>query len=276
MVLSDRDIRRELAAKRLRIEPLDDSNVQPASVDLRLGRKLLVFRNHLEPYIDVRQEMAHLTTPVEIDEIKGFVLHPGEFVLGMTLEYVELPDDLVGRLDGKSSLGRLGLVVHSTAGFVDPGWQGNLTLELSNLATLPIILYYGMKSSQISFMRLTSPAEHPYGSKGLGSRYQGQRDPTPSRFYRDFTGAAPARTGGGRPRGTTQTELRQWLAESEFEGDVGRFAEHLGVNRKTVENWVYGRTRPSLRFRPRVYAATALPQYRVDQLALSESESSSP
>ena len=276
MVLSDRDIRSELAAKRLRVEPLGDSAVQPASVDLRLGRQLLVFQNHLEPYIDVKQDMAHLTAPVEIDEINPFVLHPGEFVLGMTLEYVELPDDLVGRLDGKSSLGRLGLVVHSTAGFVDPGWQGNLTLELSNLATLPIYLYYGMKSSQISFMRLSSPAEQPYGSKGLGSKYQGQRGPTASRFFQGFGGGAPASTGSGRRRRTAQTELRQWLAESEFEGDVGRFAGHLGVKRKTVENWVYGRTLPSPRFRPRVYAATTLPQYRVDQLALSESESSSP
>ena len=183
MVLSDRDIRSELAAKRLRIEPLDDSNVQPASVDLRLGRQLLVFQDHLLPPIDVKQDMPHLTTPVEIDEEKPFVLLPGHFVLGMTLEYVELPDDLVGRLDGKSSLGRLGLVVHSTAGFVDPGWKGNLTLELSNLAALPIHLYYGMKASQISFMRLSSPAEQPYGSKGLGSKYQGQRGPTASRFF---------------------------------------------------------------------------------------------
>ena len=276
MVLSDRDIRRELAAKRLRIEPLGDSAVQPASVDMRLGRQLLVFQNHLEPYIDVKQDLAHLTAPVEIDEVNPFVLHPGEFVLGMTLEYVELPDDLVGRLDGKSSLGRLGLVVHSTAGFVDPGWRGNLTLELSNLATLPILLYSGMKASQISFMRLTSPAEQPYGSKGLGSKYQGQLGPTASRFFMGFGGAAPASTGAARRRRTTETDLRQWLAQSEFEGDVGRFAAHLGVKRKTVENWVYGRTYPSLRFRPRVYAATTLPQYRVDQLALSESESSSP
>ena len=283
MVLSDRDIRRELAAKRLRIEPLDDSDVQPASVDLRLGRQLLVFRDQLLPPIDVKEETAHLTTPVKIEKEKPFVLLPGHFVLGMTLEYVEVPEDLVGRLDGKSSLGRLGLVVHSTAGFVDPGWKGNLTLELSNLAALPIRLYYGMKASQISFMRLSSPAERPYGSRGLGSKYQGQRGPTASRFFQDYPQAT------GRRRRTIQTGLRQWLAESEFEGNVGRFAEHLGVNRKTVENWVYGRTRPSIRFRPRVYAATALaeyqppiyaattlPQYRVDQLALSESEASSP
>jgi hypothetical protein len=149
-------------------------------------------------------------------------------------------------------------------------------LELSNLAALPIRLYYGMKASQISFMRLSSPAERPYGSRGLGSKYQGQRGPTASRFFQGFGGGAPASTGSGRRRRTAQTDLRQWLAESEFEGDVGRFAGHLGVKRKTVENWVYGRTLPSPRFRPRVYAATTLPQYRVDQLALSESESSSP
>ena len=276
MVLSDRDIRRELAAKRLRIEPLGDSAVQPASVDLRLGRQLLVFQNHLQPHIDVKQEMPGLTKPFEIDEVNPFILHPGEFVLGVTLEYVELPDDLVGRLDGKSSLGRLGLVVHSTAGFVDPGWKGNLTLELSNLATLPILLYYGMKASQISFMRLTSPAEHPYGSKALGSRYQGQRGPTASRFYRDFVHGPPAAAGNSRSRGTTQTDLRQWLAESEFQGSVARFAEHLGVNLKTVEDWVYGRKHPSPRFRPMVYAATGLPQYRVDQLIPSDSDAAAP
>ena len=149
MVLSDRDIRRDLSGGKLRIDPLGEGAVQPASVDLRLGRELLVFQNHLMPYIDIKQPMSHLTSPVEIDEINPFVLHPGEFVLGVTLEYVVLPDDLVGRLDGKSSLGRLGLVVHSTAGFVDPGWKGNLTLELSNLANLPIYLYFGMKVSQI-------------------------------------------------------------------------------------------------------------------------------
>ena len=278
MVLSDRDIRSELAANRLRIEPLDDSNVQPASVDLRLGHQFLTFEGHTMPLIDVKQDMHYLMSPVEIDEDHPFVLEPRQFVLAVTLEYVELPDDLVGRLDGKSSLGRLGLVVHSTAGFVDPGWKGNLTLELSNLAPHPIRLYYGMRASQISFIRLSSPAEQPYGSKALRSRYQGQRGPTASRFYRDFaTGSpAPAATDAIRRRRTAKTELWRWLAASEFEGDVGRFAEHLGVKRKTVENWVYGRTRPSLRFRSRVHEATTLPQYRVDQLALSDSEPSSP
>ena len=186
MVLSDRTIREELARGQIVVEPLDDSAIHPASVDLRLGRKLLVFQRHRLQVIDVKQEMAHLTEAVEIDEVNPFVLHPGEFTLGVTLEEVRLPSDIVGRLDGKSSLGRLGLVVHSTAGFVDPGWQGNLTLELSNLATLPINLYYAMKISQISFLRLTTPAEYPYGSAGLGSKYQGQNEPTASRYHLNY------------------------------------------------------------------------------------------
>lgn len=271
MVLSDRDIRRDLLEGKLQIAPLGDGAVQPASVDLRLGRELLVFQNHLMPYIDIKQPMTHLTEPVEIDEINPFVLHPGEFVLGVTLEYVELPDDLVGRLDGKSSLGRLGLVVHSTAGFVDPGWKGNLTLELSNLANLPIYLYFGMKVSQISFMRLSSPAEHPYGSRALGSKYQGQRGPTPSRFFQDYSQAAGS-AGEGSPtkRPDARTTLRDWLSTSEFQGEIQPFAETLGVKRKTVENWLYGRAHPSARFRAELYSVTQLPQYRVDQLRLSE------
>ncbi|MBI3953423.1 MAG: dCTP deaminase [Chloroflexi bacterium] len=191
MVLSDADILKELKAGRIIIEPLDssalpDDAVQPASVDLRLGRKLRVFKQHTQGFIDVKQEMPHLTEMVEIDEVTPFYLHPGEFALGVTWERVGLPTDIVGRLDGKSSLGRLGLVVHSTAGFVDPGWQGCLTLELSNLSPLPITLYYGMKVSQISFMRLTSPAHHAYGSKKLGSKYQGQDEPVPSRYYLNY------------------------------------------------------------------------------------------
>ena len=269
MVLSDRDIRSELAANRLRIEPLDDSDIQPASVDLRLGSKLLLFEGQSQPLIDVKDPMSYFTRTVEIDEERPFELGPGEFVLGMTLEYVELPDDLVGRLDGKSSLGRLGLVVHSTAGFVDPGWKGNLTLELSNLAALPIRLYYGMKASQISLIRLSSPAERPYGSKGLGSKYQGQRVPTASRFFQDYPQAI------GRHRRTTQTKLRKWLTESEFRGNVGLFAEHLGVKRKTVEDWVYGRRHPSRRFISLVYEATALSEYHPRVYAGTSSRESS-
>ena len=272
MVLSDRDIRRDLSGGKLRIDPLGEGAVQPASVDLRLGRELLVFQNHLMPYIDIKQPMSHLTSPVEIDEINPFVLHPGEFVLGVTLEYVVLPDDLVGRLDGKSSLGRLGLVVHSTAGFVDPGWKGNLTLELSNLANLPIYLYFGMKVSQISFMRLSSPAEHPYGSSVLGSKYQGQRGPTASRFFQDYSQASGSpRDASPASRPNARTSLRDWLSTSEFQGGVKPFAETLGVKQKTVENWLYGRTSPSARFRAKLYLLTQLPQFRVDQLRLSES-----
>lgn len=186
MVLSDADIRKELRAGRIVVDPLADGAIQPASVDVRLGRKFRVFQHHREGFIDVREPLPDLTQLVEIDEVKPFYLHPGEFALGVTLERICLPDYIVGRLDGKSSLGRLGLVVHSTAGFVDPGWQGYLTLELSNLSPLPITLYCGMKVSQISFMRLTSPARHPYGSKGLGSKYQGQDEPAPSRYYLNY------------------------------------------------------------------------------------------
>jgi dCTP deaminase len=187
VVLSDRTIREEIAQGRIVIEPLDTTCLQPASVDVRLDQKLLVFRNWRQPYyIDVKQNLDDLTEPVEIDEEKPFLLQPGEFVLASTLECITLPDDIVGRLEGKSSLGRIGLLIHSTAGYVDPGWHGHLTLELSNVAKLPITLYYKMRIGQISFLRLTSAAENLYGSKALGSKYQGQTEPTPSRYYKDF------------------------------------------------------------------------------------------
>ena len=186
MILSDRDIRAQIAAGRIEIEPFEPSAVQPSSVDLHLDRRFRVFANSRHPYIDVRQAQPDLTELVEIDEEGPFILHPGEFVLGSTLERVALPDDLVARLEGKSSLGRLGLLIHSTAGYVDPGWDGNLTLELSNVANLPITLYWGMKIGQISFQRLTSPVEHRYGDDALGSKYRGQRDPTASLYHRDF------------------------------------------------------------------------------------------
>ena len=188
MVLSDKTIKEELDKGRIVISPLDPSDIQPASVDLHLDRKLLVFTNSRRPYIDVKESLSDLTESVEIKDSVPFILHPGEFVLGSTLEHIELPDDLVARLEGKSSLGRIGLVIHSTAGFVDPGWKGNLTLELSNLSRLPITLYVGMKIGQISYLRLTTPAERLYGSSSLGSKYQGQTEPTPSRSYLDFGG----------------------------------------------------------------------------------------
>ena len=186
MVLSDRDIRAEIEAGRIVIDPFVPEAVQPSSVDLHLDNRFRVFRNSRYPYIDVREEQPELTELVEIGGDEPFILHPGEFVLGSTLERVQLPDDVVARLDGKSSLGRLGLLIHSTAGFVDPGWDGNLTLELSNVANLPITLYDGMRIGQISFQRMSSPVEVAYGDSRLGSRYRGQRDPTASLYHRDF------------------------------------------------------------------------------------------
>jgi len=186
VVLSDRDIRAEIAAGRIVIDPFTPDAIQPSSVDLHLDRRFRVFRNSRYPYIDVRADQPELTELVEIGGDEPFILHPGEFVLGSTLERVQLPNDLVARLEGKSSLGRLGLLIHSTAGYVDPGWEGNLTLELSNVANLPITLYDGMKIGQISFQRLSSPAEVGYGDARIGSKYRGQRDPTASLYHRDF------------------------------------------------------------------------------------------
>ena len=187
MVLSDVTIRRLLDEGRIEVEPYDASLMQPSSLDVRVDRYFRVFRNSRYPYIDVKQEQEELTELVEIDDETPFILHPGEFVLGSTLERVKLPDDLVARLEGKSSLGRLGLLIHSTAGFIDPGWDGHVTLELSNVANLPITIYHGMKIGQLSFVRLSEPAEQPYGSGGLGSKYQGQKGPTPSRYWKNFT-----------------------------------------------------------------------------------------
>lgn len=187
MLLSDRDIRREIDAGRVRLDPYDAGMVQPSSVDLRLDRYFRVFQNHRYSHIDPAEEQDELTVQVEPKGDEPFVLHPGEFVLGSTLEQVTLPDDLAGRLEGKSSLGRLGLLTHSTAGFIDPGFTGHVTLELSNVANLPIKLWPGMKVGQLCLFRLESPAEHPYGSAVYGSRYQGQRGPTASRSWRDFS-----------------------------------------------------------------------------------------
>jgi dCTP deaminase len=187
VILSDRTIREELDAGRVAIDPLGDGCIQPSSVDLHIDRYFRVFRNHTMGHIDVKQNLEDLTELVEIGEDDTFMLHPGEFVLGSTLERVALPDDLVARLEGKSSLGRLGLLIHSTAGFVDAGWDGQLTLELSNVANLPITLYPGMKIGQISFIRMTTAAEHPYGSRAVGSKYQGQVGPRPSRYWENFS-----------------------------------------------------------------------------------------
>jgi dCTP deaminase len=186
MILSDRTIREQLAAGRIGIDPFDDSCVQPSSVDLRLDNLFRVFLNHTMPVIDVKQDLEDLTRLVEIAAGDAFILHPGEFVLGSTSERVTLPDDLVARIEGKSSLGRLGLLIHSTAGFIDAGFSGHITLELSNVANLPITLYPGMKIGQVSFLAMTTPADVPYGSSRVGSKYQGQRGPTPSRYWENF------------------------------------------------------------------------------------------
>ncbi len=186
MLLSDRDILAEIDAKRIAIEPYDPAMVQPSSIDFRLDRFFRVFENHRYPHIDPAADQSDLTRVVEPEGGEPFILHPGEFVLGSTYEVVSLPDDLAARVEGKSSLGRLGLLTHATAGFVDPGFSGHVTLELANVATLPIKLYPGMKIGQLCFFRLSSPAEHPYGSAKYGSRYQGQRGPTPSKSFQSF------------------------------------------------------------------------------------------
>jgi len=186
LVLSDRTIKEQLRAGRIVIDPLDERDVQPASVDLHLDRRLLVFRNSTAPFTDLRADLPNLAEPVDIPEDRPFILHPGEFVLVSTLERIEIPDDLVAQVKGKSSLGRIGLLVASTAGYVDPGWKGRLTLELTNVSRLPATLYAGMRICQIYFMKLTTPADRPYGSPELGSRYQGQADATPSRAHIDF------------------------------------------------------------------------------------------
>jgi dCTP deaminase len=207
MVLSDRTIRRLIDEGRIGIEPFDEGLVQPSSVDVRVDRFFRVFRNSRYPFIDVKEEMEGLTELVETEDSEPFILHPGEFVLGSTLERITLPDDLVARLEGKSSLGRLGLLIHSTAGFIDPGWDGHVTLELSNVANLPITIYVGMKIGQVSFVQLSEPAENPYGAAALGSKYQGQAGPTPSRYWKNFsdaqTSGAGTATGGGASRASS-------------------------------------------------------------------------
>jgi len=186
VLLSDRDIRAEVQSGRVRVEPYDEGMIQPSSIDVRLDRFFRVFENHKYSVIDPSVEQSELTRAVEVGPKEFFILHPGEFVLASTYEVISLPDDLAGRLEGKSSLGRLGLLTHSTAGFIDPGFSGHITLELSNVANLPVKLFPGMKIGQLCLIRLSSPAEHPYGSALYGSRYQGQRGPTPSRSWMNF------------------------------------------------------------------------------------------
>jgi dCTP deaminase len=186
VLLSNRDIKEQVSAKRVGIEPFDPAMVQPSSVDVRLDRFFRVFENHKYSEIDPSIEQPELTRELEVAADEHFILHPGEFVLASTYEVITLPDDIAGRLEGKSSLGRLGLLTHSTAGFIDPGFSGHITLELSNVANLPVKLFPGMKIGQLCLIKLSSPAEHPYGSAVYGSRYQGQRGPTPSKSWLNF------------------------------------------------------------------------------------------
>jgi dCTP deaminase len=188
VIFSDRTIKEAIASGRIYIEPFEERNIQPSSIDLRVGNCFRVFENHRYSFIDPKESQADLTKEVAASVDQPFVLHPGEFVLGSTFEVVRLGNDIVARLEGKSSLGRVGLLIHSTAGFVDPGFEGHLTLELSNVANLPIAIYPGMRIGQLSFYQLSTPAENPYGSARAGSKYQGQRGPTPSRIHQDFTG----------------------------------------------------------------------------------------
>jgi dCTP deaminase len=186
VILSDRSIREAIQTGRIIVEPFDEACLQPSSIDVKVSNLFRVFRNHSAAVIDVKKDLTDLTELVEIDSHEAFMLHPGEFVLGSTLERVAISDDLVARVEGKSSLGRLGLLIHSTAGFIDAGFDGHITLELSNVANLPITIYPGMKIGQVSFMTMTTAAEKPYGSGARGSKYQGQRGPTPSRYFENF------------------------------------------------------------------------------------------
>lgn len=201
MLLSDRDIKAEVGAGRIALEPFEPAMIQPSSIDVRLDRFFRLFDNHKYPFIDPAVDQPELTRFVEVDADQPFILHPGEFVLGSTFELVSLPDDVAARLEGKSSLGRLGLLTHSTAGFIDPGFSGHVTLELSNVATLPIKLWPGMKIGQMCFFRLSSAAEKPYGSSEYSSRYQGQRGPTASRSFLNFHRTDVSGTEAGRPVG---------------------------------------------------------------------------
>ncbi len=258
MVLSDRSIREQIAARRIVIDPFDEECIQPASVDLRLDKHMLKFKSAEEySVLDVRQDLSDATTHDQIPFPHPYVLEPGQFILANTLETIELPNDLVARLEGKSSLGRLGLLVHATAGYVDPGFKGQLTLEISNVARAKIALHYEMKISQLSFLKLSTPADRPYGTSGLGSKYQGQKGPTPSRGHLNFKSNLRA----SRPYKESGAELKDWIDSSEFRGNVRRFSEALGVNHKTVQGWIYGRSKPNVTNSSRLYDITGLTRY---------------
>ena len=258
MVLSDRSIREALDSGHIVVDPLGEGCIQPASVDIRIDRNIRVFLAPEEySVVDVRTNLDGITRPDEIPDPAPYVLEPGEFILANTIENVELPDDVVARLEGKSSLGRLGLMVHATAGYIDPGFKGQLTLEISNVARARISIFYGMKIGQVSFLRLSTPAENPYGSGVLGSKYQGQLGPTPSRLHLDYEPTGRP----GRAYAPEATELRRWLEESEYKGSVAKLGRVAGVDQKTVEDWVYGRNEPNAANAAKLYAITGLSRY---------------
>ena len=269
-VLSDRSIRAGIAEGRIVIDPLGKGCIQPASVDLRLDRPIKTFRSRYESSLDdllsgekssvpdvmdIRRDLDRFVEAQEIPDPDPFILGPGQFILASTLERVELPNDIVARLEGKSSLGRLGLLVHATAGYVDPGFKGQLTLEISNVLRTRITLFYGMKISQISFLTLSTEAEHPYGSRQLRSKYQGQSGPVASREHLNFDSR------GSRQYSPGPTPLKEWLDASQYAGSVSALARMLGAKDKTVENWVYGRNEPSAENRQKLYAVTKLQHY---------------
>jgi dCTP deaminase len=275
MVLSDRSIKEELDKGRIVISPLDPADVQPASVDVHLDSNLRVFKPYVFPYyIDLQQPLDGLTDLYTIPKNGHFALQPGQFVLGSTIEYIEVPDDMMARLEGKSSLGRIGLLIHATAGYVDPGWKGHLTLELANVASMPILLYPRMKISQISFHHLTTPAERPYGTPGLRSKYQGQEEPTATRFHQEFQQSPliPRASIASLPvvdvvgtKGPSRGNriLKEWLSNSQFRS-VRLFAEAVGAPPKTVEDWLYRGVRPSPRYQPKLFELTRLTQFKIE------------
>ncbi len=186
MILPDHEIKKLLKEGRLRIEPLDDpeNQIQPAWVDLRLGNEFVVFKVTGTPYIDTRKETKGYSEKITISEDRPFIIHPGEFVLGKVMEYISVPDDLVGSVDGRSSLGRLGIVVHTTSSSVNPGWDGHLVLEMANVGKMPVALYPGMRVCKITFHKMTSPAEVPY-SKRKNAKYKNQMEIVNSRMHED-------------------------------------------------------------------------------------------
>jgi dCTP deaminase len=261
MVLSDRSIKEELDSGHIVVDPLGEGCIQPASVDIRIDRQLRLFLAPEEySLVDVRTDLDGITRLSEIPDPAPYVLEPGQFILANTIENVELPADIVARLEGKSSLGRLGLMVHATAGYIDPGFKGQLTLEISNVARARISIFYGMKIGQISFLRLSTPAENPYGSGVLGSKYQGQLGPTPSRLHLDYE-PTNRQTRGYAPG---ITDLRRWLDDSEYEGSVAKLARVIGVEQKTAEDWVYGRNEPSSANRTKLFEITGLSRYATE------------